>query len=358
MKMRAGYSIFILLVSLTLFGIVDVCIAGKLSYKFYKRTCPRAEQIVKEIIQNRTQSNPSLGARLIRMQFHDCFVRGCDASVLLDTVNNSTAEKEAIPNSSLSGFDVIDDIKTAIERVCPKVVSCADILALAARDAVSAPVNNPLLATPFHHQQVFRLIYSFEILLLQFSKPLWDVQLGRRDGMVSLATETNGNLPSPFANFTSLIQLFNRKGLDVNDLVVLSGAHTIGVAHCATFSSRLYNFTGKGDADPSLDPTYAEALRKQCPNPASPTITVEMDPKSSLSFDNHYYDILLQKKGLFVSDAALLTNRNSNKIVTRLQRSRSSFFPAFAKSVKKMGAIEVLTGNAGEIRQNCRVVNP
>ncbi|XP_012452923.2 peroxidase 24 [Gossypium raimondii] len=328
--MRAGYCIFILLVSLTLFGIVDVCNAGKLSYKFYKRTCPRAEQIVKEIIQNRTQSSPSLGARLIRMQFHDCFVRGCDASVLLDTVNNSTAEKEAIPNSSLSGFDVIDDVKTAIERVCPKVVSCADILALAARDAVSAP----------------------------FSKPLWDVQLGRRDGMVSLATETNGNLPSPFANFTSLIQLFNRKGLDVNDLVVLSGAHTIGVAHCATFSSRLYNFTGKGDADPSLDPTYAEALRKQCPNPASPTITVEMDPTSSLSFDNHYYDILLQKKGLFGSDAALLTNRNSRKIVTRLQRSRSSFFPAFAKSVKKMGAIEVLTGNAGEVRQNCRVVNP
>ncbi|XP_016700597.1 peroxidase 24 [Gossypium hirsutum] len=330
MKMRAGYCIFILLVSLTLLGIVDVCNAGKLSYKFYKRTCPRAEQIVKEIIQNRTQSNPSLGARLIRMQFHDCFVRGCDASVLLDTVNNSTAEKEAIPNSSLSGFDVIDDIKTAIERVCPKVVSCADILALAARDAVSAP----------------------------FSKPLWDVQLGRRDGMVSLATETNGNLPSPFANFTSLIQLFNRKGLDVNDLVVLSGAHTIGVAHCATFSSRLYNFTGKGDADPSLDPTYAEALRKQCPNPGSPTITVEMDPTSSLSFDNHYYDILLQKKGLFGSEAALLTNRNSRKIVTRLQRSRSSFFPAFAKSVKKMGAIEVLTGNAGEVRQNCRVVNP
>ncbi|MBA0696594.1 hypothetical protein Goari_003135 [Gossypium aridum] len=83
-----------------------------------------------------------------------------------------------------------------------------------------------------------------------------------------------------------------------------------------------------------------------------------MDPTSSLSFDNHYYDILLQKKGLFGSDAALLTNRNSSKIVTRLQRSRSSFFPAFAKSVKKMGAIEVLTGNAGEVRQNCRVVNP
>ncbi|KAL4291880.1 hypothetical protein GQ457_14G013990 [Hibiscus cannabinus] len=128
------------------------------------------------------------------------------------------AEKEAIPNQSLSGFDVIDEIKTAMEMACPKVVSCADILALAARDAVSA----------------------------HFKKSLWDVQLGRRDGRVSVATETSGNI-------SSLIELFNRKGLDVNDLVVLSGAHTIGVSHCGAISRRLYNFTGKGDADPSLD---------------------------------------------------------------------------------------------------------
>ncbi|KAK8510918.1 hypothetical protein V6N12_036831 [Hibiscus sabdariffa] len=353
MKMKAAYTIFILVVSLTLF---DVSNAQKLSNNFYKRTCPRVEMIVKEIIQNRIRKSPSLGAKLIRMQFHDCFVRGCDASVLLDTVNNTKAEKEAVPNQSLSGFDVIDEIKTAIERACPRVVSCADIIALAARDAVSAHVNNPFYITALK-QQVFRQ-FSFHILFLQFKKPLWDVQLGRRDGRVSLATDINGNLPGPFSNISSLIQVFNRKGLDVNDLVVLSGAHTIGDSHCAAFSRRLYNFTGKGDADPSLDQTYAETLRKQCPNPASTAITVEMDPGSSLSFDNHYYDILLQKKGLFVSDAALLTDRNSNRVVTRLQRSPSSFFSSFAKSMKKMAAIGVLTGHAGEIRQNCRVINP
>ncbi|XP_039058327.1 peroxidase 3-like [Hibiscus syriacus] len=321
MKIKGSYSIFILVVSLILFGIIDVCNAQNLSKNFYKKTCPRVEKIVKEIIQNRTRSNPTLGAKLIRMQFHDCFVRGCDGSVLVDTVNNSKAEKEAIPNLSLSGFDVIDEIKTRIERACPKVVSCSDVLALAARDAVSAP-------------------------------------LGRRDGRVSLATETSGNIPGPFTNVSSLIQLFNRKGLDVNDLVVLSGAHTIGVSRCGAFSRRLYNFTGKGDADPSLDGAYTETLRKKCPNPATPTTTVEMDPQSSLSFDNHYYDILLQNKGLFVSDAALLTDRTSNSAVIRLRRSPSSFFSAFAKSMKKMAAIDVLTGNAGEIRQNCRVVNP
>ncbi|MBA0577465.1 hypothetical protein Golob_024139, partial [Gossypium lobatum] len=135
-------------------------------------------------------------------------------------------------------------------------------------------------------------------------------------------------------------------------------AHTIGVAHCGTFSRRLYNFTGKGDADPTLDPTYADFLRKQCPNPANSKTIVEMDPKSSRSFDKHYYHILRQNKGLFISDAALLTNKESESMVIRLQRSRGLFFAEFARSMRKMAAIDVLTGKDGEIRRNCRVVNP
>jgi hypothetical protein len=63
-------------------------------------------------------------------------LQGCDGSVLLD---GSNSEKTAAPNNgSLRGFDVIDTIKSQVESVCAGVVSCADILAVVARDSVVA----------------------------------------------------------------------------------------------------------------------------------------------------------------------------------------------------------------------------
>ncbi|XP_060191881.1 peroxidase 24-like [Lycium barbarum] len=301
--------------------------AGNVPRKnFYKSTrCPNAEQLVRDITWSKAKSDPTLGAKLLRVHYHDCFVRGCDASILLDKVGTDQSEKEARPNLSLGGFDVIDDIKQQLEAKCPGIVSCADILALAARDAVSFP----------------------------FKTLMWDVATGRKDGNVSLASEVNGNLPSPFSDFATLQQIFANKGLNVDDLVALSGAHTIGVAHCGAFSRRLFNFTGKGDMDPSLNPTYAQSLNQLCPNPAT---TVEMDPLSSTSLDSNYFSILTQNKGLFQSDAALLTDKKSINVVRKLQKNKAFFFE-FARSMQKMGAIEILTGNAGEIRKNCRVRN-
>lgn len=318
----------LVVVCLVLVGFLGACQGGSLRKNFYKDSCPQAEDIINSKTKQHVSANPNLPAKLLRMHFHDCFVRGCDASVLLDSTANNTAEKDAIPNLTLGGFDVIDDIKNAVEAKCPKTVSCADILAVATRDAVS----------------------------VQFNKPLWEVLTGRRDGTVSKSNEALTNIPAPFFNFTQLKQSFASKGLTLHDLVVLSGAHTIGVGHCNSFSNRLYNFTGKGDQDPSLNSTYAAFLKTKCQSLSDSTTTVEMDPGSSTNFDSDYYPNLLQKKGMFSSDAALLTQEQSTDIAKELI-DQSKFLTEFAQSMKRMGAIGVLSGSAGEIRNKCSVVN-
>ncbi|XP_043709681.1 peroxidase 24 [Telopea speciosissima] len=309
-------------------AILGSCHAGELKKNFYKKSCPLAEEIVRSIIWKHVASNSALPPKLLRMHFHDCFVRGCDASILLDPTPNNKAEKDSPPNSSLEGFNVLEEVKTQLEMTCPGVVSCADILTLAARDAVS----------------------------FQFQRSMWEVQTGRRDGKISSASEALANIPSPFFNFTTLKQVFANKGLTVQDLVVLSGAHTIGMSHCNLFSIRIFNFTGKGDVDPSLNPTYAAFLKRKCKSFLDSKTTVELDPQSSLSFDNHYFLNLKLQQGLFLSDASLLTDKSSSHIVDKMLVA-GKFFTEFGQSMKRMGAIGVLTGSSGDIRKKCNLVN-
>ncbi|XP_047336297.1 peroxidase 27-like [Impatiens glandulifera] len=297
-----------------------------LTLDYYKKTCPSIEYIVKETTAHYILRAPSLSAPLLRMHFHDCFVRGCDGSVLLNSTKNNKAEKESIPNQTLRGWHVIDAVKTAVESKCPGVVSCADILALVARDAV-----------------------------LLIKGPFWDVPLGRKDGRVSIKTEADNGLPSPFANISSLKSNFGNVGLNSKDLAVLSGGHTIGIGHCFAFNNRLYNFTGKGDTDPSLDPNYITHLKAKC-KPGDNTTFVEMDPGSFKSFDNDYYTLVSKRRGLFQSDAALLDDAQTKSYV-KLQSAThgSTFFKDFAESMIKMGNIGA--GSSGEIRKHCAFVN-
>ena len=134
------------------------------------------------------------------------------------------------------------------------------------------------------------------------------------------------------------------------------GGHTVGVSHCPVIVNRLYNLTGKGDTDPSLDPKFIPQLKSIC-SPKDTTSVLAMD-RTPRSFDEDYYTVVLRKRGLFQSDAALLNDKQTSAYVKLQSKSFGyTFFNDFSKSMVKMGKIGVLTGSAGEIRRTCALVN-
>ncbi|XVF09756.1 hypothetical protein REPUB_Repub07fG0123100 [Reevesia pubescens] len=292
---------------------------------FYDQTCPEAEKIILDTVRNASMYDPKVPARILRMFFHDCFIRGCDASVLLDSTPQNQAEKDGPPNISLRAFYVIDDTKTKLERACPHTVSCADIITIAARDVVAMSGG-----------------------------PFWNVLKGRKDGRVSRANETI-NLPAPTFNVSQLIQSFAKRGLGVKDLVALSGGHTLGFSHCSSFQARLRNFNSVHDIDPSMNTEFAETLRKKCPKPNKDRNAGQFLESTASTFDNNYYKQLLAGKGVFGSDQALFTDYRTKWIVESFAKDQSLFFREFAAPMVKLGNVGVIEN--GEVRLNCRVVN-
>jgi peroxidase len=102
----------------------------------YNKTCPQAEDIVLKEMTAILAKSPNLAGPVLRLFSVDCFVGGCEGSILLDSTASNTAEKDSPLNQGVGGYQVVDAIKAKLEAACPGVVSCADTLALAARDSV------------------------------------------------------------------------------------------------------------------------------------------------------------------------------------------------------------------------------
>ncbi|KAJ9539693.1 hypothetical protein OSB04_026199 [Centaurea solstitialis] len=296
-----------------------------LSANYYDQTCPQAENIIHQTVRNASIYDPKVPARLLRMFFHDCFIRGCDASLLLDSTPENKAEKDGPPNISVRSFYVIDDAKTKLEKACPNTVSCADVIAIAARDVVAMSRG-----------------------------PWWNVLKGRKDGRVSIANETR-NLPSPFSNTTTLIQSFAKRGLSIKDLVALSGGHTLGFSHCSSFSARLHNFSAEHFSDPSINSEFAINLKKKCPVTNKDHNAGEFLDSTSSTFDNDYYKRIIMGKGVFGSDQALFGDYRTRWIVDSFAKDEKLFFREFAASMVKLGNVGVKED--GEIRVKCSIVN-
>ncbi|KAL2971993.1 hypothetical protein AAZX31_15G230600 [Glycine max] len=248
-----------------------------LSIGHYHTKCPDAEGIISQKVAAWVKKDPTLAPAIIRLHFHDCAVGGCDASILL---NHPGSERTALESRTLRGFQLIDNIKLT-------------------RDAT-----------------------------LMAGGPFWEVPFGRKDNKISLAREAN-MVPHGHENITALIAFFQEKGLDILDLVTLSGSHTIGRSTCSSIMDKIYNFNGTGKPDPSLNVYFLKLLRKRCKRVMD---LVHLDVITPRTFDTTYYTNLMRKPFLFTSQ--------------------------FSVSMVKLGNVHVLTRpNEGEIRVNCNYVN-
>ncbi|CAK9174990.1 unnamed protein product [Ilex paraguariensis] len=306
-----------------------------LQYDFYRDKCPEAQNVVWSAMKEILSQQKNATAQLLRLLFHDCFIEGCDASVLLDDSNgnkNHSIERQAIPNRTLKGYNFIDTIKEELENLCPGVVSCADIIALATRDGI-----------------------------VLSGGPFYPVLTGRRDSNQSFYEMAMAGIPRPDGNITETLR-----------------AHNIGKIGCEFIQPRLGNFLGTGQPDPSIPVDFLEEMRIHCHDMGNSSaqnggsssmrtrgmreFTMSMtyfqglssSISSGVGFDTHYYLSLLRGRGLLFADQQLMANEMTAQVVMDYASDDGTIFRKdFARVMVKMSGLGVLTGSNGQVRLNC-----
>ncbi|CAO2203295.1 unnamed protein product [Urochloa humidicola] len=329
--------------AVVLLAAVTSAQAGELQVGYYSKTCKGVENVVKWHVIRALKANRRTGAALIRLLFHDCFVRGCDGSVLLDaSYENPHPEKEAKVNIGLAAFDLLEEIKAAVEDRCPGIVSCSDILIYATRDAAS------ILSNGHVH---------------------FDVPAGRLDGFVSKAEEAQGELPDSIDDAQKLIENFARKNFTVEELVILSGAHSIGQGHCSSFTGRL------SEPNDQITPAYRDLLKYKCNQGSNPPVVNNLRDedynvvarfmpgftsrvrKIPDFLDNTYYHNNLAKMVTFHSDWTLLTHKEAFGHVKEYAENGTLWDVDFSDSLVKLSKLPMPAGSKGEIRKKCSMIN-
>ncbi|CAK8537085.1 unnamed protein product [Lathyrus sativus] len=307
---------------------------AKLKQGFYSQTCPDAEKIVAGALAEIVKVNPEAVAHLVRLQFHDCFVVGCDASILLDySPTGDKVEKSSMFNGQLlKGADIVDDIKEKLEELCPGIVSCSDTLAFSINEGM-------------HLSGLPRRVALG----------------GRRDSVYSLASiAEDNNLPQPNWSMEKMVSLFIKKGFSIEEMVILLGAHSIGSAHCDVFMERVFNYKNTRNPDPTLpDPVVKEfqgickdAGTRQFRNPP-----VNFDETPTVLDNLFYKNMLTKNRTVLVTDSHLINDPRTIPIVAKMAAENGLWQKRFAEAMDKMGALNVLTGNDGEVRKTCRATN-
>ncbi|CAD6334028.1 unnamed protein product [Miscanthus lutarioriparius] len=303
---------------------------GGLRLGYYSESCPRAEDIVKEQVAQLYHKHGNTAVSWLRALFHDCMVRSCDASLLLEPTATSVSEKASPRSFGMRNFKYIDVIKAAVERECPGTVSCSDVLALAARDGAA------ILGGP-------RVV---------------GMRTGRRDSRESHDDEVERDIPNHNDSVSAVLSRFAALGVDAEGAVALLGAHSVGRVHCFNLVARLYP-----TVDAGVDQAYGAYLRQRCPTADAREDTRDVayarnDRATPMVLDNMYYKNLLARRGLLLVDQRLADDPRTASFVARMAADNAYFHDRFAAALLTMSEYNPLGDDEGEIRRDCRFVNP
>ncbi|KAM0852952.1 hypothetical protein ACQ4PT_051419 [Festuca glaucescens] len=280
----------------TVAALLAPAAVAQLSTSFYSGSCASLESIVRSGMVSAVQQEPRMGASILRLFFHDCFVNGCDGSVLLDDSSTLTGEKNAGPNAnSLRGYEVIDAIKSPGRRRLPR--------------------HRLLRRHPSRRRPRRR-------------QPAGRSDVGGAAGPSGRAHDHagGGEQQPPLA----VVQRGDAYlGVRVQGPRLPRHGGAVGRAH--------HRGRASGATDGNLAP---------------------LDAFSSVRFDNGYYRNLLSRFGLLHSDQELFGSGGPVDSIAQTYAGNGGAFSAdFVTAMIKMGNISPLTGSSGEIRNNCRKPN-
>ncbi|KAI5078773.1 hypothetical protein GOP47_0006444 [Adiantum capillus-veneris] len=292
-----------------------------LTNDYYAHSCPQVESIIRNKVTAWVKKDRSLAASLLRLHFHDCMATGNDASILLKDPKGKSTEMYSVFSKGLRGFEVVDDIKLAVENACPGVVSCADVLTVIARDVT-----------------------------LELHGPFWFVPFGRKDSLTSHINDA-AQVPHQESDANTLLKQFTAFGLSFSDLATLTGAHSVGKSHCFSFTRG-----GAAGANPRMNATYAQALHEKCKR--GPWEEVFNDEDTPFLLDLEFYKNLKRGNVLLKSDNSIYVDNNmTSSLVDAFLTQPGMWDAQFAVSMVKLGNVQVLTGRQGEVRRVCSVPN-
>ncbi|CAN1222493.1 Peroxidase 42 [Linum grandiflorum] len=195
----------------------------------------------------------------------------------------------------------------------------------------------------------------FHDCAVQLGGPQIPLKTGRRDGRKSRAEILEEYLPDHNESMSVVLDRFASMGIDTPGLVALLGSHSVGRTHCVKLVHRLYP-----DVDPALNPDHVDHMLKKCPDPIPDPKAVQYvrnDRGTPMKLDNNYYRNILENKGLLIVDHQLATDKRTKPYVKKMAKSQDYFFKHFSRAIIKLSENNPLTGDKGEIRKQCNVVN-